>query len=479
MKKLLKIFGALLALLIVIAIALPMFISAEYLKTQLQDQVKKATGRELVIKGKVSLSVLPNIAVNVEDVKFGNPAGFASPYFVHIDKLAVGAALKPFLSQQLRVTGITLDGAQLNMEENAAGAKNWSFTKATTPGKPQAQAAVKEAKKSGEQALIIEAITLKNVAVNYRKAGAKPMKLEATNIATDIHLNGPVTKIALGNASLYGGTAKGDVTMNSESTTLAAKLDLSGIQIEPLMTALSGASRLKGATDLTLDVTGKGAEQAALMHSLNGSGTLKITDGAIKGINVASFLRDAKRGFIVGESSAETTDFTELNASYAIANGVLSNEDLLMKSPILRLTGKGAVNLAEKTINYRAVPSIVGTLKGQGGKDRLSGGGLDIPLIITGPWSAISVSPDMVGMLQNGLKDPEALKQNLKDLKGDIGKFNSPKDIGAALFGGKKEAEPAAATTTPSATSTPAATETTPAQKQKLNVGDLLNGLGK
>ncbi len=464
MKPILKLVAGLIALLVIAAIALPMFISADYLKAQLQEQVKKATGRELAIKGKVSLSVLPSIAVNVEDVTFGNPAGFASPYFVHIDKLAVGAALAPLLSQQLRVTGITLDGATLNLEENAAGAQNWSFTKATTPGKPQAAAQAQNAKQSGSEPLIIDEITLKNAAVNYRKAGAQPMQLAANNIDTIIHLNGPLVKIDLANASLYNGTAKGNVEMNSDTNALSVKLDFANVQIEPLMTALSGASRVKGAATIALDVTGKGANEQALMGSLKGTATTKITDGAIKDINIASFLRDAKKGFVMGESSTESTDFTALTASFNIANGVAANDDLSMLSPVLRVTGKGTVNLAQKTIDYRAVPSIVGTLKGQGGKATLSGGGLDIPLIITGPWSAISVTPDVAGLVQGALKDPAALKQNLQGLKGNLG---------AALFGAKPAAEPATATST-TGDAAPAAT-----QKPKTNVGDLLNSLGK
>ena len=106
------------------AIALPMFISAEYLKSQMVAQVKTATGRDLTIGGKASLSVFPNIAVSVEDVTLGNPAGFSSKYFAHVDKLKAGAALGPLLHKQLQITGINVEGAVLNLETNAAGAKN-------------------------------------------------------------------------------------------------------------------------------------------------------------------------------------------------------------------------------------------------------------------------------------------------------------------------------------------------------------------
>src|SRR5688572_3659721 len=109
MKRLAKILGALIALIIIAALAAPMFINQETLKTQLIAQVKKATGRTLSIKGETSVTFLPNIAVKAEDVTLSNPKGFTSPYFVSLKKLETGAELRPLLRGELIVNGITLD----------------------------------------------------------------------------------------------------------------------------------------------------------------------------------------------------------------------------------------------------------------------------------------------------------------------------------------------------------------------------------
>jgi uncharacterized protein involved in outer membrane biogenesis len=45
MKRVLKIIGAVVALIVVVAIAIPFFISADYVKAQLQAQVKKGSGK--------------------------------------------------------------------------------------------------------------------------------------------------------------------------------------------------------------------------------------------------------------------------------------------------------------------------------------------------------------------------------------------------------------------------------------------------
>lgn len=440
MKRIVRLIAVIIVLLVMVAVAAPFFVSADYLKAQLTEQVKAATGRTLTIKGKASIGILPSIAVKLEDVTLGNPAGFASPYFANIKTLSVGAELMPLLHKQVKVTDITVDGATLNLEEAASGAKNWDFNtsskKAAAPEAKKPEAAPAE---KGASPLTIDGIHIRNTAVSYRKLGAAPVKFDAKDISADIAMKGANTAVTLNQMALYEGNAKAEVSLDDQSNALALKANLDGVQVDPLMTALTGASKLTGAATVALDITGKNGEQAAMMRSLNGTASLKLNDGAVKGINVASFLRDLKQGFVMGNSTTEKTDFTELTASLKIVNGVASNEDLLMKSPVLRLTGKGSLDLAARTIDYRAVPSIVGTLKGQGGKDTLSSGGVDIPLLITGPWSAVSVSPDMRGVVQDAIKNPKALQQNLKDIGGAIGKFNSPKDIGGALFGGKKQ----------------------------------------
>ncbi len=78
------------------------------------------------------------------------------------------------------------------------------------------------------------------------------------------------------------------------------------------------------------------------------------------------------------------TDFSELSISGVFQQGVLTSDDLLLLSPLLRVTGKGQLNLVDETIDYLVKPTIVGSLEGQGrqGLDALSG--IPIPIKLTG-----------------------------------------------------------------------------------------------
>jgi len=65
-----------------------------------------------------------------------------------------------------------------------------------------------------------------------------------------------------------------------------------------------------------------------------------------------------------------------------------------MASPLLRVTGKGIVNLVTKTLDYHVEPRVVGTLIGQGDSSPVRKG-LTVPLHITGPFAAPKVRPEI------------------------------------------------------------------------------------
>ena len=55
----------------------------------------------------------------------------------------------------------------------------------------------------------------------------------------------------------------------------------------------------------------------------------------------------------------ERTDFSELNATFAIKNGVAHNDDLDVKAPLFRVGGAGDIDVAKSTINYVVKAAVV------------------------------------------------------------------------------------------------------------------------
>ena len=109
----------------------PAFIPIETYKGQIQTAARDATGRELTIDGDISLSLLPRLAIEVENVSFANAPGAVEPQMASIEKLAVQLQILPLLSREVKLDRLVLVRPNILLEVDAQGRPNWVFETAT------------------------------------------------------------------------------------------------------------------------------------------------------------------------------------------------------------------------------------------------------------------------------------------------------------------------------------------------------------
>jgi AsmA protein len=237
-------------------------------------------------------------------------------------------------------------------------------------------------------------------------------KLEASNLKLqNVVLNidardGNLRMSPLG-AALYGGQYQGNVGLDVRGQEPRVSLDesLSGVQIEPLLTDLRGEAKLKGRADLKARLTATGADGDRMKKTLSGGGAFVVRDGAYKGVNLGLLARQGKalldtaRG--KGKQSVEgstQTDFSELSGTFKVDGGVVRNDDLAMKAPLLRLAGQGTADLGSERIDYTLNASLVETSKGQEGKDRENVDGITVPIRVTGTFDEPRFVPGLAAV---------------------------------------------------------------------------------
>ena len=249
-----------------------------------------------------------------------------------------------------------------------------------------------------------------------------------------VALKNKVMKTAFDNVQLYEGQGSGflNVDGTGKAAQVGANFVLEGLAALPFLKDAADMDWLAGTTKLTLQLAAQGGSQLQLVETLNGKADFAFANGAIVGFNLPGAIRGLSQGKISGlrKAPAEKTDFSELAASFTIANGIAQNQDLRLTSPLLRVTGAGAVQLPPKTIDYTVKPKLVASLEGQKGAADLSG--LEIPVRITGPWDKPKFEPDLKGVLADPNKAIEAVKQIGKQFKG-----KSAKEIADELLGKK------------------------------------------
>lgn len=237
-------------------------------------------------------------------------------------------------------------------------------------------------------------------------------------------------------ADLYGGRLAGSLMAQAEGNRFALRQNLSNVAIGPLLRDYAQKDMLEGRGQIALDVSAAGHSAAAVRQSLNGSASLNVRDGALKGINLANALRQYKaltRGggqdATVAANKSEKTDFSELAASFRITNGLARNDDLAVKSAFLRATGAGTIDLVREQIDYLAKVTVAAGSKGEGIKELADLNGLTVPVRLTGPID------DPSYRLEFGALAAEIAKQQVqKQLGQQVEKaLGSKKGLGDAL----------------------------------------------
>jgi AsmA protein len=242
--------------------------------------------------------------------------------------------------------------------------------------------------------------------------------------AVDVALGGGVLKAQFSHLGVYGGEADGELTadVSDDNPNYMLRSDLAGVRALPLLSSLADFDKIDGKMQARLAFRSGGLSQRAILSALSGTAFVVFRDGAIRDLNIAKMIRSLTSGTLSGwqQGRDQTTDLTQLSASFRIEQGQATTNDLTLAGPLVRMTGAGTVDLPAKTLAFRVEPKLVLTTEGQG--SAANPVGLGIPVAIQGPWAEPRIYPDVAGIFDN----PDAAYAKLKELgKGLFGQGGS------------------------------------------------------
>ena len=277
----------------------------------------------------------------------------------------------------------------------------------------------------------IGAFQVKNLKINQVHL---PLKADQGKIAMNV--------IA---AQLYQGSLAGNIGFDVDGNRFRMQQNLSNIQINPILVDFMQKDMVEGRGTLNLNINTQGERVSQFKDNLNGTIRTQLSDGAVKGINLAKSLRDFKAKILnktdqqQAANKNEKTDFSAMSASINFVDGIGSSDDLDMKSPFLRVGGKGQVNLRNSSLDYTARATIVNTSAGQDGADLSQLKDLTIPVRISGPFDKLGYQLQFAQIgseaLKNAFKAKTApvIEEKKKELKEKVNE--QLKDKLKGLFG--------------------------------------------
>ena len=379
MKRIALIAGALFALLLVSALALPFLIDPNSFRPMLESRLTQALGREVKL-GDLKLSILSG-SVTANDLSIADDPAYSRTPFVQAKSLAIGVELWPLIaSRQLHVTGLTIDNPAITLVQSPNG--EWNFSKlggarsAAAPAAPAPDAASK-----APMDLSVKLVKITGGRFSLGKTGGhtKPLVLEDVNIEVHDFSAGSAfpftfaTKVAGGGAIKLDGKAGPLDPVDVAASPLTAsfnvdKLDLAGTGILQSAPAIAGLIGFQAA----LESNGKSAH--------------------IQGKLRADKLKLAKDGSPANRPVE--FDFT-LDHNLRNRSGQLRRGDIKIGGAVARLTGtyadEGETTVLKMNLDgpKMPVPELAAMLPAMGvvlpNGSSLEGGTASIKLALQGP----------------------------------------------------------------------------------------------
>ncbi|WP_456238573.1 AsmA family protein [Parachitinimonas caeni] len=213
-------------------------------------------------------------------------------------------------------------------------------------------------------------------------------KVRLFNLATRIDAHDKRAALDPFSVDIYGGRMRGTLALDTRNApSLSLQQKLTGMEVGALLTDTLTLDRFEGLGDADLDLSCHGNSVAEWRRSLEGKVKVKLTRGAIGGIDIADALRSLRlnlarlTGADFKADKARKTRFSDLQANFLLKDGIAENQDLRIRTSILKLAGDGRFDLGRNAVDYTVYASVSGNT-GVPELDALRG--VEIPIHIGG-----------------------------------------------------------------------------------------------
>ena len=356
-----------------------------------------------------------------------------SQFVLKIDQTTIkgNAGIENFRQPAYR---FDVDVDQLNLDDytlKTAQAKKPG--QSATGNKTQSDTQRKQSDQSPTEVDIIPVALLRqlNVQGQIRLHQFHAAQIKMDNIVLTV--NSKQGKLSLDpvNSDFYQGKLmlKTDIDVRGKTPLITIQQDFKNINLGQLLQDSIHSKDFTGTANIFSHITTRGNKQSQLVKNANGKGHFLITDGSIAKLDILHTIRKTYaiiKGLpIPTESQKKNTEFTELKGSVQIKNGIVHNNDLYAKTPVMVIKGKGYADLPQQYLNYTLLVRLLGSLKIDQNTNSTDFRNYDIPYTIKGKFQELSQKANIEGFLKQQLKTEakrQINKQVDKYLHSDKGK---------------------------------------------------------
>jgi len=262
-----------------------------------------------------------------------------------------------------------------------------------------------------------------NVNGNFRIRQAYLTGMEFRNMELGVNSAGGKLRLHPLSAEFYDGSYAGDVQIDAagDVPSISANERLIDVNLGSMMKAMYDVEDITGTINGQFVLQGAGQTLSAIKRDLDGSMAIELADGAWEGTDVWHQLRSARAMFrqepVPEPTLPARTEFTSVNATGVVTDGIFTNNDFVAELPFLQLSGAGIVDIGTSEVNYAMEVRVFDRpefMSGATAEELADFTETVVPLKITGTLDSLSVKPDIEGIFRAQVE--EAIEEKASEL---------------------------------------------------------------
>ena len=177
-----------------------------------------------------------------------------------------------------------------------------------------------------------------------------PLKkpVEIKDLQASAEMKGQDARLNNLSLQLFGGflRTQGTLGIGAGTPPFSGTVSLQGLQLGPALQAVgTDQISMSGTAGAELAVNGRGFTHPDLVKSLAGTGQMAVKEGKIEGINLLQEAAMLLKVVGVSLDNVKATAFSTIESEFAVKQGVIAVQRLLMDSHDFQATGGGTIGL--------------------------------------------------------------------------------------------------------------------------------------
>lgn len=199
-------------------------------------------------------------------------------------------------------------------------------------------------------------------------------------------------RVAQAGVRFDGRTISGNLNVDSRANPPAVSLKLAAqdLDIGRMLARLLNEEIIHGAGGVDLLIEGHGRSLAEIVGSSSGHARILMNAGEVKTGSLGLLVGGVSEILPgLGSGNADWTAINCVAGDFDLRDGIATSRVVLLDSEVLRLVGKGKIDLSHETLEFYVAPSAKNpTLN------------LAVPVNLSGPLGDPSISPDELSLLR-------------------------------------------------------------------------------